>query len=238
GRAPARAQLPRARAGAVRRRAGGLRRRGAGRAAGPPPAAPRSAARRERGQARQDGPAAAPRRPRARPAGPPACDGAGRRTRHRTRGDRARARARCRRGDGSRSREREPPAHRALRLGRAAAVVPLRADRAAGGARRVIRALVVDDEEPARGELRYLLARHADVEVVGEAAAAGAAVAAVREARPDVVFLDVELPAASGLVAAPVLRDLGRPPAVVFVTAHERYAVEAFAVEAFDYLLK
>ncbi|HZT16253.1 MAG TPA: LytTR family DNA-binding domain-containing protein [Gaiellaceae bacterium] len=101
-----------------------------------------------------------------------------------------------------------------------------------------IRALIVDDEQPARDELRYLLARHDDVEVVGDAAAAGAAVAAVRSTRPDVVFLDVELPAASGLAAAPLLRDLGTPPAVVFVTAHERYAVDAFAVEAFDYLLK
>jgi DNA-binding LytR/AlgR family response regulator len=102
----------------------------------------------------------------------------------------------------------------------------------------MIRALVVDDEAPARDELRYLLAKHADVEVVGEASSPGAAVELVREAKPDVVFLDVEMPGATGLTLAPLVRDRANPPAVVFVTAHERYAVDAFAVEAFDYLLK
>jgi two-component system, LytTR family, response regulator len=102
----------------------------------------------------------------------------------------------------------------------------------------MIRALVADDEAPARDELRYLLAAHPDVEVVGEAATAGAAVELAREAKPDVVFLDVEMPGATGLQAAPLVRDRAAPPAIVFVTAHERYAVDAFAVEAFDYLLK
>jgi DNA-binding LytR/AlgR family response regulator len=102
----------------------------------------------------------------------------------------------------------------------------------------MIKALVADDEAPARDELRYLLAAHRDVEVVGEAASAAEAVTFARERRPDVVFLDVEMPGASGLAAAPFLRDQTSPPAVVFVTAHESYAVDAFAVEAFDYLLK
>jgi two-component system, LytTR family, response regulator LytT len=101
-----------------------------------------------------------------------------------------------------------------------------------------IRAVLVDDEEPARSELRYLLSRHPDVQVVGEAASAGEAVSLVETARPEVVFLDVELPGLTGVEAAALLRDLHDPPAVVFVTAHERYALEAFAVEAFDYLLK
>lgn len=102
----------------------------------------------------------------------------------------------------------------------------------------MIKALVADDEAPARDELRYLLAAHRDVEVVGEAATAAEAVTFARERRPDVVFLDVEMPGAPGLAAAPFLREQVSPPAVVFVTAHERYAVDAFAVEAFDYLLK
>lgn len=102
----------------------------------------------------------------------------------------------------------------------------------------MIKALVIDDEAPARDELCYLLAAHRDVEVVGVAASAAEAVALSRERRPDIVFLDVEMPGASGLGAAPLVRDQAAPPAVVFVTAHERYAVEAFAVEAFDYLLK
>jgi len=101
-----------------------------------------------------------------------------------------------------------------------------------------LRALLVDDEEPARSELRYLLDAYADVAVVGEAASAVEALALAREARYDVVFLDVEMPGLTGLEAAPLVRERREPPAVVFVTAHERYALDAFAVEAFDYLLK
>src|SRR5438067_10563583 len=101
-----------------------------------------------------------------------------------------------------------------------------------------IRALIVDDEEPARGELRYLLAAHPEVEVVGEAAAAGEALALAESVRYDVVFLDVELPGMTGIEVARLVLDRRERPAVVFVTAHERYAVDAFAVEAFDYLVK
>ena len=102
----------------------------------------------------------------------------------------------------------------------------------------MIRALLVDDEAPARSELRYLLDGHADVHVVGEAASAREALELARELAPDIVFLDVEMPGLSGVEAAPLVRERTDPPAVVFVTAHERYAVDAFAVEAFDYLLK
>jgi DNA-binding LytR/AlgR family response regulator len=101
-----------------------------------------------------------------------------------------------------------------------------------------IRALIVDDEEPARGELRYLLAAHPEVEVVGEAATAGEALALAENVRYDVVFLDIELPGMTGLEAARLVLNRRERPAVVFVTAHERYAVDAFAVEAFDYLVK
>ena len=102
----------------------------------------------------------------------------------------------------------------------------------------MIKALLVDDESPARSELRYLLAKHEDVEVVGEAASAQEALTLARDLRYDVVFLDVEMPGLTGVEAAPLVRERRDPPAVVFVTAHEHYAVEAFAVEAFDYLLK
>ncbi len=101
-----------------------------------------------------------------------------------------------------------------------------------------IRALIVDDEEPARGELRYLLAAHPEVAVVGEAATAGEALALAETVRYDVVFLDIELPRMTGLEVARLVLDRSERPAVVFVTAHERYAVDAFAVEAFDYLVK
>jgi DNA-binding LytR/AlgR family response regulator len=101
-----------------------------------------------------------------------------------------------------------------------------------------IRALIVDDEEPARGELRYLLSAHPEVEVVGEAATAGEALALAGSVRYDVVFLDIELPGMTGLEVARLVLDRRERPAVVFVTAHDRYAVDAFAVEAFDYLVK
>lgn len=102
----------------------------------------------------------------------------------------------------------------------------------------MIRALVVDDEEPARGELRYLLSAHPEVDVVGEAASAGQALALAEKVRYDVVFLDVELPGMTGLEVARLVLERSEHPEVVFVTAHQRYAVDAFAVEAFDYLVK
>jgi DNA-binding LytR/AlgR family response regulator len=101
-----------------------------------------------------------------------------------------------------------------------------------------IRALLVDDEAPARSELRFLLGKHAEVHVVGEAASAAEALALAKGVHYDVVFLDVQMPGLTGLEAAPLVREQPRPPAVVFVTAHPEYAVDAFAVEAFDYLLK
>ncbi len=101
-----------------------------------------------------------------------------------------------------------------------------------------IRALLVDDEAPARSELRFLLGAHPAVEVVGEAASAAEALRLADAVAYDVVFLDVEMPGLTGLEAARLVRDRAGAPELVFVTAHERYAVDAFAVEAFDYLLK
>jgi DNA-binding LytR/AlgR family response regulator len=101
-----------------------------------------------------------------------------------------------------------------------------------------LRALIVDDEAPARSELRYLLGEQAGIEVVGEAASAGEALRLAGAVAYDVVFLDVEMLGLSGIDAARLVREGPEAPAVVFVTAHEEYAVDAFAVEAFDYLLK
>jgi DNA-binding LytR/AlgR family response regulator len=102
----------------------------------------------------------------------------------------------------------------------------------------VIRALIVDDEAPARSELRYLLSAHREVEVVGEAASAPEALRLAQALSYDVIFLDVEMPGLTGIDAARLVRERPEAPAVVFVTAHEEYAVDAFAVEATDYLLK
>ena len=102
----------------------------------------------------------------------------------------------------------------------------------------MIRALLVDDEAPARSELRYLLATHPEVEVVGEAATAVEALKLAAAVPYDVVFIDIEMPGLSGLDAARLVHGRTGAPQLVFVTAHEQYAIEAFAVEALDYLLK
>ncbi len=100
-----------------------------------------------------------------------------------------------------------------------------------------IRVALVDDEAPARSELRYLLSGYAGIEIVGEATNASEALTLVA-AGCDAIFLDVEMPGLTGIDAARLIRSAHEPPAVVFVTAHAGYAVDAFAVEAFDYLLK
>ena len=101
-----------------------------------------------------------------------------------------------------------------------------------------LRVLAVDDEPPALDELAYLL--RADPRV-GEVRTAGDALAALQEldgTAYDAVFLDIRMPGLSGLDLAKVLGRFAQPPAVVFVTAHEDAAVDAFAVRAVDYLLK
>ncbi len=99
-------------------------------------------------------------------------------------------------------------------------------------------ALVVDDELLARDELTFLLERTGKVRVVGEAASGSEAVEAVTSFRPDVVFLDVQMPEMDGIDVANVLLRDPAPPAIVFATAYDEYALQAFEVHAVDYLLK
>jgi two-component system LytT family response regulator len=100
-----------------------------------------------------------------------------------------------------------------------------------------ISTLIVDDEALARKGLRTLLRRHPDLPVVAEAGNGAEAVAAIRKHRPELVFLDVQMPSLDGFA---VIEQIGvdRMPAVVFVTAHDRHALKAFDVHAVDYLLK
>ncbi len=102
----------------------------------------------------------------------------------------------------------------------------------------MLKALLVDDEVPARSELRYLLGEAGGVEVVGEAGSAREAFQLIRAIPYDVVFLDVNMPGLSGMELAEALSELKYPPSIVFVTAHSEHAVEAFEVAAVDYLVK
>ena len=100
-----------------------------------------------------------------------------------------------------------------------------------------IRALIVDDEELARDRIASLLAEQNDVEVVGTCADGPSAVEAIERERPDLVFLDVQMPGMDGFE---VIENLDRDhvPAVVFVTAHDAHAIRAFEIHALDFLLK
>ena len=99
-----------------------------------------------------------------------------------------------------------------------------------------MRALIVDDEAPARSKLRRMLGVFADVEVVGEASDGAAALSLAAQLQPDVIFLDVQMPEVDGFDVAASLPDDG--PALVFLTAFDRYALQAFDTHASDYLLK
>jgi len=100
------------------------------------------------------------------------------------------------------------------------------------------RVLLVDDEAPARERLRRLLLELGDIDVVGEAANGSEAVRLAGELKPDVCLLDVRMPGMDGLEAARHMALLPTPPAVVFTTAYDNYAIEAFDTQAIGYLLK
>lgn len=100
-----------------------------------------------------------------------------------------------------------------------------------------LRTIIVDDERLARQKVRTMLAAHPDIELIAECRNGAEAVETIRTERPQLVFLDVQMP---GLDGFDVLREVGAEnvPSVVFVTAHDQYAVKAFDVHAIDYLLK
>ena len=99
-----------------------------------------------------------------------------------------------------------------------------------------LRVLLVDDEQPARDRLRQLLAGIDGVVIIGEAEDGVQAIERVTDLAPDVVLLDIQMPGCSGLEVA---ASLGRPrPAIIFCTAYDQYAVDAFELQALDYLLK
>ena len=100
-----------------------------------------------------------------------------------------------------------------------------------------IRALIADDEALARKFIRRMLKDDRDLEVIGECSNGKETVAMIRKERPDVVFLDVQMPEMDGLA---VLESIGNEwlPEIIFTTAYEQYAIRAFELHALDYLLK
>ncbi|HWS72352.1 MAG TPA: LytTR family DNA-binding domain-containing protein, partial [Thermoanaerobaculia bacterium] len=99
------------------------------------------------------------------------------------------------------------------------------------------RALIVDDEPLARSRVRLLLASHRDVEIIAECSSSREAEQVMASETPDLLFLDIEMQDANGFAIAGSL-DTGRTPAIVFVTAHEEFALQAFEANAVDYLVK
>jgi len=100
-----------------------------------------------------------------------------------------------------------------------------------------IRTLIVDDESLARDRMRQLLQKEAEIEIIGECADGRTAVATIQDESPDLIFLDVQMPELDGfgVVAAIVPEAM---PVIVFVTAHDKFALRAFEIHAVDYLLK
>jgi len=101
-----------------------------------------------------------------------------------------------------------------------------------------LKALVVDDELPARERLMSMVSKFPDFKEIHEATCAEEALAKIEEVHPDVVFLDIQMPGCDGISLAREIMADEEPPLVVFVTAYDKYAIDAFEVNAIDYVLK
>src|SRR5262245_33366466 len=102
----------------------------------------------------------------------------------------------------------------------------------------MVKAVLVDDEQLARDELGFLLGQLGSVEVIGQAGKGLEALSTIDRLRPDVVFLDVQMPGLTGFQVARRMLDRGMATQIIFVTAYDQHAIEAFEVNAVDYLLK
>ena len=102
----------------------------------------------------------------------------------------------------------------------------------------MITAIVVDDESPAREELIYILEKQKQVKVIGQASHGLEAISLNRKLKPDLMFLDIKMPKLNGIEVAKRLAKEPHVPYIVFITAYEEYALEAFEVNAVDYILK
>ncbi len=98
-----------------------------------------------------------------------------------------------------------------------------------------MKAIIIDDERLARQELKTLLASYPEIQIVGEANNAETAIESIKQLKPDVIFLDIQMPGKNGFE---LLEEISGVPEVIFVTAYDEYAIRAFEVNALDYLLK
>lgn len=101
-----------------------------------------------------------------------------------------------------------------------------------------LKAFIIDDEAPARRELKYLIEKVGGVNIVGEADNGASGLKGIRKTKPHIVFIDIQMPVLNGLELADLLYELPHKPLLIFATAFEEYAIKSFDVEAFDYILK
>lgn len=102
----------------------------------------------------------------------------------------------------------------------------------------LLKVLIVDDEKYIREELKYLIEKNRDIEICGETGDGEEAVFLALEQKPDIVFLDIHLHNGSGMIAARKMLEEKNPPAIVFATAYDKYAIQGFEINAVDYILK
>ncbi|MBC2705395.1 LytTR family DNA-binding domain-containing protein [Desulfobacula sp.] len=101
-----------------------------------------------------------------------------------------------------------------------------------------INCIIIDDEHPAREELVYLLSEYDEIKIMDQADSASKAVTSIQKNRPDFIFLDIQMPGKSGFDVISEIKNMKKPPLVVFTTAYDQYAVKAFEKNAIDYIMK
>ncbi len=101
-----------------------------------------------------------------------------------------------------------------------------------------IKGIIIDDEQPAREELAFLLSDFPGIQIVDQADSASKAVESIKTHGPDVIFLDIQMPGKSGFDVIPEIKGMNKIPLVIFITAYDQYAVKAFEENAIDYIMK
>ncbi|OPJ56797.1 LytR/AlgR family response regulator transcription factor [Alkalithermobacter paradoxus] len=98
--------------------------------------------------------------------------------------------------------------------------------------------IIVDDEYPAREELKYFIQNYSSIEIMKEFEDSLSALSYLEKNKPDIIFLDISMPSLDGMSLGKIVNNFKEKPKIVFITAHKEHAVEAFEIEAFDYILK